>query len=77
MTPFALSGLLVLITSLSLGIFVLIKTPNIFANRLWAYFCFAAGLWGLGAYKMASAHDPESALLWFKIGQVGVVTIVE
>ena len=75
MTPFALSGLLVLITSLSLGIFVLIKTPNIFANRLWAYFCFAAGLWGLGAYKMASAHDPESALLWFKIGQVGVVTI--
>jgi signal transduction histidine kinase len=73
MTPFALSGLLILITSLSLGILVLIKTPNIFTNRLWAYFNFAISLWGLGAYKVGSTHDPQSALLWFKIGYIGVI----
>ncbi len=75
MTPFALSGLLILITNLALGIFVLIKTPHIFPNRLWAYFNFAIALWGLGAYKVGSVHDPQSALLWFKIGQIGVITI--
>jgi signal transduction histidine kinase len=74
-TPFALSGLLILITSLSLGIFVLIKTPFNFTNRLWAYFNFAIALWGLGAYKTGEAHDPQSALLWFKIAHIGVITI--
>jgi len=75
MTPFALSGLLILITSLGLGIFVLIKTPNIFSNRLWVYFNFAIALWGLGAYKTGSAHDPQSAFLWFKIAHIGVISI--
>ena len=75
MTPFALSGLLILITSLSLGVFVLIKTPNIFTNRLWAYFNFSIALWGLGAYELGSVHDPKSALLWFKIGHVAIITI--
>lgn len=75
MTPFALSGLLILITSLSLGIFVLIKTPYIFSNRLWAFLNFAIGVWGLGVYKLGSAQDPQSALLWFKIGQIGVIFI--
>ena len=75
MTPFALSGLLILITSLSLGIFVLIKTPHIFANRLWAYFNFAISLWGLSAYMIGSAHDPKSALLWWEIGHIGVITL--
>lgn len=75
MTPFALSGLLILITSLSLGIFVLIKTPNIYANRLWAYFNFAIALWGLGAYKTGSVHDPQSSLLWWKIAFIGVITL--
>ena len=75
MTPFALSGLLILITNLGSGIFVLIKTPYIFQNRLWAYFNFAIALWGLGAYKVGSVHDPQAALYWFKIGQIGVITI--
>jgi len=75
MTPFALSGLLILITSLGLGIFVLIKTPRIFTNRLWAYFNFAISIFGFGVYKIGSTHDPQSALLWLKIEHVGVITI--
>ena len=75
MTPFALSGLLILITSLSLGILVLIKTPNNFTNRLWAYFNFAIALWGLGAYKMGSTHDPQSAFLWCKISHIGIILL--
>ena len=53
----------------------MIKTPNIFANRLWAYFNFAIALWGLGAYKVGSTLDPQAALLWIKLGHIGVITI--
>jgi signal transduction histidine kinase len=75
MNPFALSGLLILITSLSLGILVLIKTPKIFANRLWAYFNFSIALWGFGAFKLGTTYDPKSALLWMKIAHVGIITL--
>jgi len=75
MTPFALSGLLILITSTSLGVFVLIKTPNIYTNRLWAYFNFAISLWGLAIYKVGTTLDPKTAFLWFKIGMIGVIAI--
>jgi signal transduction histidine kinase len=75
MTPFALSGLLILITSTSAGIFVLIKAPHNFTNRLWAYFNFATALWGLGAYRVGSTHDPQSALLWLKIAHIGIIAI--
>jgi signal transduction histidine kinase len=68
MNPFALSGI-------SMGMLVLIKKPGILTNRLWAYFNFAMAFWGLGAYKVATAHDPQSALLWMKIGHIGVITI--
>jgi len=75
MNPFALSGLLILITSLSSGVFVLIKTSKILSNRLWAYFNLAISLWGLGAYKTGLAHDSQSALLWLNIGHIGVTCI--
>jgi len=58
-----------------MGTLVLIKTPGILTNRLWAYFNFAMAIWGLGAYKIATAHDPQSALFWAKIAHVGVITI--
>ena len=75
MTPFALSGLLILITSLSLGVFILLKTPSILTNRLWAYFNFAIALWGLSSYEIGMAHNPQDALLWLKIGHVGVIVL--
>ena len=30
-------------------------------------------MWGLGAYKTGSTHDPQSALYWFKIAHIGVI----
>jgi signal transduction histidine kinase len=75
MTLFALSGLLILITSTSLGILVLIKTPHIQTNRLWAYFNFAISLLGLAFYKIGTTLDPKTAFLWFKIGMIGVIAI--
>lgn len=75
MTPFALSGIFISITGISMGTLVLIKTPGILTNRLWAYFNFAMAIWGFGAYKIGTAHDPQTALLWMKIGHVGVITI--
>ena len=75
MNPFALSGLLVLITTLSLGIFILLKTPTIFPNRLWAYFNFAVGLWGLSAYEATLTHNPQSAILWWNIAHIAIIIL--
>ncbi len=75
MTPFALSGILILITGVSMGTIVLIKTPHIFTNRLWAYFNVAMAIWGFGAYKFSTTLDPQSALFWMRVAHIGVITI--
>jgi signal transduction histidine kinase len=75
MTPFAWSGLLTLISSTCAAILVLVKTPHIFTNRLWAYFNLAIAIWGLGAFKIASTHDFQTALIWMKIAHVGIILI--
>ena len=75
MTLFALSGLFILITCSSAGLFVLFKAPHNFTNRLWSYFNFAISLWGLAAYKVGTTLDPKTAFLWFKTGMIGVIAI--
>ena len=75
MTPFALSGICILTTCMSAGIFVLIKAPNNSSNRLWGYFNFIISLWGLAVYNIGSTLNPKIALLWIKIGLVSVIAI--
>jgi len=75
MTPFALSGLLTLVTSIGVGVLMLVKTPAILTNRLWAYFNFSMAIWGIGAYEIGTIQDPKIALLWMRIAHIGVITI--
>jgi len=75
MTPFALSGLLTLVTSIGVGVLMLVKTPAILTNRLWAYFNFSMAIWGIGAYEIATVQDHDIALLWMRIAHIGVITI--
>ncbi len=75
MTPFAFSEILILISGLSMGALVLIKTPKIYTNRLWAYFNFAMAIWGFAGYQMAISHTPEKALFWMRLAHIGIITI--
>ena len=66
MKLFELSGILIFITSLSMGIFVLCKTPKIFTNRIWAYFTFTVAGWGLSIFLISINIDPKQSLLLWK-----------
>ncbi len=75
MTPFALSGLLIVITHLSMGTFLLIKNFHNPINRLYSYFTFVVVIWGLAAFKIGTIQNLESAILWWKIGHIGIIFV--
>lgn len=41
----------------------------------WGIFCILVAFWGIGAYGVGIATTPSGALLWWKIGYVGVIFI--
>ncbi|MFH1714600.1 MAG: diguanylate cyclase [Elusimicrobiota bacterium] len=74
MNPFALSGLLLLLTSLILAILSWTKGKK-FYNKIWAGFNFAAAIWGLGAFKFSTTLDPAIAFFWLRFTHIGVICI--
>jgi len=62
-----ISGLLSLITSLSMGVFVLYKTPKNFTNKIWAYFTFLVASWELSFVLIATGMNAEKSLLVWQI----------
>src|ERR1044071_4529704 len=76
MNPFALSGLLIAVNSISLGILVLIKNPNRKFSLTWFFFSISAGIWGLGALALGFTKNLETARLIWRLSYVsGVVWI--
>ncbi len=75
MNPFALSGLLIVLSSFPMGIFVLFKNPRSNVNRLWSLFTFLVAIWGFGVLKFASANTAEEALFWWRAAYFGVILI--
>src|SRR2546426_5336000 len=63
MNPFALSGLLTGITSLSFGYFVYLKGRTQPLNRLWFVFTASVAVWGLGGLWIGLART-ETEALW-------------
>lgn len=75
MNLFALSGLLVGITSLFLGLFVYFKDRKSALNLIWALFAFSVALWGFGSYKIATTKDITDAFTWWRVTHVGIIFI--
>jgi len=75
MNPFSLSGLIVGITSLSVGLFVYIKNPKSHLSKIWFFYATAVAWWGFGAFKIGITKDSESALFWWKVTDIGVIFI--
>ncbi len=73
MNPFALSGFLTGIASLTMGGFVLFKAPEKPLNRIWAVFTIAVAVWGFGGGWIGLNRDPTSSfLVWRLIYAFGV-----
>lgn len=75
MNMFALSGLVVVISSLLIGFLVLIKNPRNYLARIWFLYTCSVGWWGFGSFKIGLAKDAVSALYWWRVAHVGVIFI--
>lgn len=75
MNPFALSGLLICVITLSMGLFVYFKRQENQANKRWMIFAVSVAMWGFGAYKVAVTQDKVAAFFWWRFAHVGVIFI--
>ena len=75
MTLFGASGLLIGITSIAFGILVYARNTKNPLNRVWGLFGFSVAIWGFGVYAFSQAHNPETAILWWRITHIGVIFI--
>src|SRR5262245_52090991 len=76
MTPFSLSGLLAGVTSLSVGFFVLLKSPNRRIGRIWFLFTLSVAGWGFGSMWIGYSKTPNECLHAFAAAYIfGVIWI--
>jgi len=71
---FTISTLILTITSSILTAILLSfgKTP---LHRVWGLYNLSVTLWGVGGFFAGISRSPESALFWWRIAHLGVVTI--
>lgn len=74
LNTFSISGLAVFLTCFSLAVFILIygKTK---LQRIWALFNIAVGIWGFGCFLIGKAPTESTALISWKIAQIGAIFI--
>ncbi len=76
MNFFALSNIFTAVTSLAVGIFVLLKDKHRLIYKIWFMFTFAVFAWGIFGLSIAVCKDPKTALfLWRLSFSLGVVWI--
>jgi signal transduction histidine kinase len=75
MNAFAWSGLLTGLSCTLMAGMVYLTNRAGRVNRLWAVFCLAVSVWGLGALLAGLTPKPEAALLVWKATHVGVIFI--
>ena len=61
--------------SMSLGLFVLYKSPNKLANRTWCFSTLAVGVWSLFFALTISENTHDQALLYNKICNIAAAYI--
>ena len=75
MNPFSVSGLLIGVACLSMGLWVFLSNPSGRINKLWAVFCVAVAIWGLGSFSVGISSSYAQALISWRLAYVGVIFI--
>lgn len=74
MNIFALSGLLIGISSISMAALMLMIGKERL-HHIWALFCVSVAVWGFGGYMIAITKDIAQADMWWRITHIGVIFI--
>jgi len=74
MNIFAISGLLIAILSAVMAFLMFLRGRN-FLHYLWGIFCLSVMVWGIGAFRVATAANPAWSIFWWKVGYIGVIFI--
>lgn len=74
MNPFALSGILIALSSGAMAVLMLVIGKRRL-HYIWGIFCIFVGIWGVGVYKIATTQDIIQAELWWRIAHIGVIFI--
>lgn len=75
MNIFGLSGLLIILTSLPLGLFFLFKKNRTLLHAVWGYFSLSVAGWGTGALVISYTQDPALSLLQWRLTHIAVILI--
>jgi two-component system, NtrC family, sensor kinase len=75
MSFYALSGLLNLVTSSVVGIFVFTRDVNDRRYQTYGGFCLSLAVWSFGYLFWHLSHTAEEALLWIKVLMAGAIFI--
>jgi len=69
------SHIVILVTNISLGVFVFLKDKKGILNRLWFLLSLCVGIYCFGFIKTIIATNDKSALLWGRFLYLGVIFI--
>jgi signal transduction histidine kinase len=70
---FALSSLLVAITSGFLTVLVWLKKGCRGITGIWILFCVVVTLWGIAGYNVAITASRNSAYFWWQVGHINII----
>ena len=75
MNAFALSGLLTAIGCTVMAGLVYFSNRTHRVNQLWAVFCLAVSVWGLGVMLIGQTPDPRGAIIWWRVAHLGAILV--
>lgn len=70
---FAISSILIVISTLTMAIILFLSAHKPKENLIWAYFCIFVSIWGLGGYFGSMTLDKDKALFWWQIANIGSI----
>src|SRR3989344_8276137 len=74
MNIFALSGILIGVSSTAMAVLMLLIGRERL-HYIWMAFCVSVAFWGFGGYLIATTQDPAQADFWWRITHIGVIFI--
>lgn len=75
LTFIAYSGLINTLTSIALGIFILVINFRSLLGQRFAFFCFSVAFWAAFYFLWLTAEGQSQAFLWIRLAMTGVIFI--
>ena len=75
MNPFALSGLLIGLSSTTMAVWVFFQNRANHINRLWSIFCIFVAIWGFGCLAIGLTKNQSLALIFWRTTYISVIFI--